>query len=339
MQLLAGYHHAEDANADKALVVTRQSGPASSLALSVVICAYSLDRWPDLRQAIDSLRQQTVAPHEIIVVIDHHDELLALVRATYPENLAIPNRGTQGLSGARNTGVAAASGDIVAFLDDDARASPSWLEQLEKNYRETGVLGVGGAVIPDWAGGRKPAWFPVEFLWVVGCSYRGQPTSLQPVRNLIGANMSYRLDALRTAGPFQEGIGRVGLRPMGCEETELGIRVLNAFPGERVMYDPEAIVWHRVPRSRMGPRYFLQRCFAEGLSKALVVQLVGQQSGLSSERTYTFSVLPRGVIAGLRAGAYGHLGGFGRAAAIITGLGATTLGYVIGRVRPQSLPS
>ena len=306
---------------------------------SVVICAYSLDRWTDLREAITSVQQQRIPPQEIIVVIDHNDDLLAQVRETCPEVVAIPNQGTRGLSGARNTGVAAASGDVVAFLDDDARADIAWLEHVRAHYLRADVLGVGGAVLPDWAGGRKPAWFPVEFLWVVGCSYRGQPTSLQPVRNLIGANMSYRRDALRTAGPFREGIGRVGLRPMGCEETELGIRVLNAFPAEQVLYDPAAIVWHRVPRSRMGPRYFLQRCYAEGLSKALVVQLVGQQSGLSSERTYTFRVLPRGVFRGLRAGVYGHIGGFGRAAAITAGLAATTLGYVMGRLRPQSLPA
>lgn len=313
--------------------------PGSPPVCTVVICAYSLDRWSGLRQAISSVQHQTITPHETIVVIDHNDDLLALVRETFPGILAIPNRGTRGLSGARNSGVATAGGDIVAFLDDDARADPTWLAHFREHYLRDDVLGVGGAVLPDWAGGRKPAWFPVEFLWVVGCSYRGQPTSLQPVRNLIGANMSYRLAALRTAGPFREGIGRVGLRPMGCEETELGIRVLNAFPGDQVLYDPAAIVWHQVPRSRMGPRYFLQRCYAEGLSKALVVQLVGQQSGLSSERAYTFRVLPRGVLAGLCAGVTGRIGGFGRAAAIITGLAATTLGYVVGRLRPQSLPA
>lgn len=315
---------------------TRSGAPP---AFSVVICAYSLDRWQDLREAITSLQQQTVAPREIIVVIDHNDDLLALAGKTFPEIMVMPNRGTRGLSGARNTGVAAASGDVVAFLDDDARAAPKWLEHFREHYRRADVLGVGGAVLPDWAGGRKPSWFPAEFLWVVGCSYRGQPTSLQPVRNLIGANMSYRRDALRAAGPFREGIGRVGLRPMGCEETELGIRVLNAFPAEQVLYDPAAIVWHRVPRSRMGPRYFLQRCYAEGLSKALVAQLVGQQRGLSSERAYTFRVLPRGVLVGLRVGVSGRIGGFGRAAAIVTGLAATTLGYVVGRLRPQALPA
>jgi glucosyl-dolichyl phosphate glucuronosyltransferase len=320
-------------------VVSSQPGAGSPPAFSVVICAYSLQRWPDLREAITSLQRQTVAPYETIVVVDHNDDLLDLVRQTFPEVLAFPNRGAQGLSGARNTGVAAATGTIVAFLDDDARADATWLARFREHYLQDDVLGVGGAVLPDWAGGKKPSWFPVEFLWVVGCSYRGQPTSLQSVRNLIGANMSYRLDALRTAGHFWEGIGRVGLRPVGCEETELGIRVLNAFPGDRVLYDPEAVVWHRVPRNRMGPRYFLERCFAEGLSKALVVQLVGQQSGLSSERTYTLRVLPRGVLAGLRAGVSGRPGGFGRAIAIVTGLAATTLGYVVGKLRPQSLTS
>lgn len=302
--------------------------------LSVVVCAYALERWPDLTEAIASLQRQVGALAEIVVVIDHNEELLARVREAFPGVKAIANQHARGLSGARNSGVAQASAEIVAFLDDDAIAAPDWLARLAAHYANDNVLGAGGAVIPLWEGGRKPRWFPVEFLWVVGCSYKGQPERLAEVRNLIGANMSYRRDVLVAAGGFREGIGRIGRRPLGCEETELSIRALQQHPRGRVLYDPEARVEHRVPRSRMTARYFLERCYAEGLSKALVTRLVGAANGLSAERTYTFQILPRGVLAGMRSGLRGHVAGFGRALAIVFGLGTTTLGYVVGKILP-----
>ena len=78
----------------------------------------------------------------------------------------------RGISGARNSGIAAARGAIIAFLDDDAIAAPDWLEQLLAGYSSPNVLGVGGAIEPQWQGGR-PRWFPPEFDWVVGCTYLG----------------------------------------------------------------------------------------------------------------------------------------------------------------------
>lgn len=304
---------------------------------SVVICAYTLERWQDLVAAVASLRRQAGEPPEIVVVVDHNDALLERVRGRLPDVTVVPNRHQRGLSGARNSGMEAARGEVIAFLDDDAVAAEDWLERLSAGYEQGNVIGVGGAVLPRWAGGRRPRWFPPEFDWVVGCSYIGQPTRTAAVRNLIGANMSYRREVLQETGGFREGIGRIGKRPLGCEETELSIRGLRAFPGGQVLYDPSAKVEHRVPRSRQTVCYFLQRCYAEGLSKALVSQLVGASSGLSSERTYTLQVLPRGVIAGLRSALRGDLTGLGRAAAIVAGLGMTTLGYLAGRLRPQSL--
>jgi glycosyltransferase involved in cell wall biosynthesis len=301
--------------------------------LSVVIGTYSLERWPDLTEAVGSLRRQTVRPAQIVVVADHNDEILARARTELADVIAIPNLNARGASGARNAGLAVATGNIVAFLDDDAAAEPEWVSRLLKHYSRPEVLGVGGALVPRWDAGRRPRWFPEEFEWVVGCSYRGLPEQVAPVRNLIGANMSYRRHVLESVGGFREGIGRVGKTPLGCEETELSIRVLQRYPRGQVLYDPGIWVTHRVPRSRGRPRYFVARCYKEGLSKALVSRSVGAASGLSSEWTYTLGVLPRGTLAGIRAGLHGDIGGFGRAAAIAVGLMTTTGGYVIGVAR------
>src|SRR5689334_16773733 len=83
--------------------------------ISVVICAYTHERWDDLLHAIESVKRQTVEPKEIIVVIDNNPALLEQLRAEVPGITAIENRQTRGLSGARNTGIAAAQGSVIAF--------------------------------------------------------------------------------------------------------------------------------------------------------------------------------------------------------------------------------
>src|SRR5688572_6408497 len=139
-----------------------------ALDVSVVICAYSEERWPDLVAAVASARRQTVSAREVVVVVDHNHGLLERARVHLPDVTVVENTSARGLSGARNSGVAAAQGAIVAFLDDDAVAAPDWLARLVAGYGDARVLGVGGAIDPVW-GGNRPGWLPEEFFWVVGC--------------------------------------------------------------------------------------------------------------------------------------------------------------------------
>jgi hypothetical protein len=217
-------------------------------------------------------------------------------------------------------------------MDDDARADPDWLGWIEAGYLNPNVLGVGGAIRPAWDETR-PGWFPDEFDWVVGCTYRGMPETAAFVRNLIGANMSFTREALAAGGAFRSGIGRIGTLPVGCEETELCIRVGKRIPTGRFYYDPRAVVRHRVPAERALWRYFVRRCYAEGRSKALVAQFVGARSGLATESRYTARVLPAGVGRyawdALRQARPAQLL---RSGAIVLGLGATLSGYLHGRM-------
>ncbi|MDQ4100355.1 MAG: glycosyltransferase, partial [Chloroflexota bacterium] len=304
----------------------------SAADVSVVICAYSLDRWSDLVAAVQSVSYQSIPPREIVVVVDHNPTLLELVRTRLPEVIAVENHQARGLSGARNSGITAASGAILAFLDDDAVAGVDWLARLAAAFVDPRVVGVGGAVEPQWAD-APPRWFPEEFLWVVGCTYRGMPKKTAPIRNPIGANMAFRREVFDQIGGFQSAIGRLGSRPVGCEETELCIRAGQQWPDRELRFEPQARVWHRVPSRRAGWSYFWSRCFAEGLSKALVSKLVGPNDGLSSERAYTLRTLPSGALNGLRDGlVHGDLGGPARAAVIVAGLVITTAGYITGKV-------
>lgn len=125
-----------------------------------------------------SVQAQTPPPHELIVVVDHNPALLERARSTFsgatPPVAVIPNAERSGLSGARNSGLRAASGDVVVFLDDDAAAQPGWLGALLAPYADPGVLGVGGHIEPEWRGGR-PRGFRTS-----SCGWWAAPTSACP---------------------------------------------------------------------------------------------------------------------------------------------------------------
>ncbi len=298
--------------------------------ISVIICAYSHDRRDLLLSAIQSVQAQTVKAREIIVVIDHNQDLLDHLQRQPARMTVIANGEARGLSGARNSGVRASSGQVVAFLDDDAIAAPGWLEHLHAGYHDSHVLGVGGPVEPVWMGGR-PRWFPEEFDWVVGCTFRGMPAYTSPVRALIGCNMSFRREIFEVLGGFRPGIGRVGTRPVAGEETEFCIRASQRWPESVWLYQPRAPVYHSVPASRASFHYFRARCYAEGLSKVLIASSVGSADGLAAERTYTLRTLPAGVARGLSEFfAHGDVFALARVTAIVAGLGTTAAGYVRG---------
>jgi len=197
---------------------------------------------------------------------------------------------------------------------------------------DTAVVGTGGWVAPEWEDGVRPAWLPEEFLWVVGCSYRGLPTEpMSAIRNPIGASMSFLRVPLQDVGGFRSGFGRIGTTPLGCEETEAAIRVRGRLPGSKIVQLTDSRVGHFVPRTRTSWRYFRERCLAEGRSKAMVVGAAGTRDGLSSERSYVLRVLPGGVLRALGDAARGDVAGVQRAGAIVAGLTLTSGGFLVGR--------
>lgn len=303
------------------------------LDVSVVICTYTESRLDYLTTVIQSLLAQNALPQEIIVVVDHNPALFERVSAQFPEVSVIENKYEKGLSGARNSGIAAATSPVIAFVDDDAIAAPDWLEKLYAPYSDPKVMGVGGEIQPRWLSAR-PRWFPGEFNWVVGCSYEGMPKKSEPVRNLIGCNMSFRREVFQGVGNFESALGKIGDSiDICCEETELCIRAKQKWEDQVLLYEPAAFVEHQVPGKRVQLSYFRHRCYQEGLSKALVSRFVGSSNGLSSERSYTMRVLPKGVLRGFADLLRGDITGPLRSGAIILGLATTTFGFFVGTIQ------
>jgi glycosyltransferase involved in cell wall biosynthesis len=304
----------------------------------VVVSTYDESRWPHLVACVESLRRQSTAAAQLIVVVDHNAALLERARQTFSDLTVIDNDHPRGLAGARNAGIGATASEVVAFIDDDARAEPDWLEQLSGCFSANETVGAGGSLIPAWEDGQ-PAWVPPEFYWVFGCSYTGLPETLSPVRNPIGANMAARAEVLRAVGGFREGGAADSpreLRARGMvraagnvpDDTDLAIRVKQRITDAVWLYQPRARVHHSVPASRASLGYFVRRCFEEGVGKASLGRLVGTEAGLSSERGYVSRVLPRGVLRELRQLIGGDAAAAWRIVAIVAGTAVTAAGYV-----------
>ncbi len=300
--------------------------------VSIVICAYTEARWPDLLAALRSLERQNTQPREVIVVIDHNPRMLQRAREELTSVISLENEGPSGASGARNSGASVARGEILAFLDDDTRATPAWLEQMAPHLTDPRVLGAGGKLEPEWLDGR-PSWFPDEFNWVVGGSYRGMPEQVSAVRNVWSANMAMRRRTFEALGGFRSGFGKVGAcsRP---EDTDLCIRALQRWPGGVWLYEPRAVVFHRVPSDRTSWHYFISRCYNEGAGKAQLSRMVGAAHSLSAEGRYTYRTLPLAVARNLGDALWRRdPAGLGRAGAIVAGLTVAAAGYASGLIR------
>lgn len=308
----------------------------TEVSRSVIICAYTEDRWERLCQAVESAAQQLAEGDDLIVVIDYNESLLVRASTAFSEiATVVANRLERGLSGARNTGVDEASGTLAIFLDDDAAAGPNWLDALTAPFADEAVVGVGGAAEPDWDGGNRPWWMPEEFFWVIGCSYRGLPTGVAEIRNPIGCNMAFRAEAIRQAGGFSADLGRVQQKPIGGEETDLAIRIRTATSG-RVLYEPSAIVHHAVEAPRQRFSYFSRRCYWEGRSKAVLARRVGTSEATASERAYLVTLVTGVALRIGRAVRLRSLAPIGQVFSLAYGTLATGFGFLVGSVAGRS---
>jgi glycosyltransferase involved in cell wall biosynthesis len=301
--------------------------------VSIVICAYAEERLESLTRLLEALPRQSSEPDEVILVIDGNPRLAAIVRERFHDIRVVENEGPHGHAGAANQGIATTDADLIALIDDDAiPADERWLEWLVRGYEQENVLGVGGAVEPVWLVGR-PAWFPDEFLWVVGGSHRGLPTELGAVRNLWMGNMSVRRSVIDAIGGFRPSLSRVGKRPFGAQETEFCVRAAQRWPNGAFLYEPRARVFHEVPAQRATFAYFRSHCFDEATAKVSMSRHVGSRDGLASEWVYFTRILPAGIVRGVGDTLLRRdPSGLARAATIIIGAAAAVCGYLRARL-------
>lgn len=239
--------------------------------ISVVLCTYN--RCKNLQTALESALAQTLpgsAEWEILVVdnnsTDRTREVAESFRSRNGSRVRYVFEPRQGKSYALNAGIREARGGVIAFMDDDVKVAPDWLQNLAAAMHNSECAGVGGRVIPEW-NGPAPRWLSPTAWYAAGPLVqfdRGENSS--DLREApLGTNMAFRKSAFEKYGDFHVELGpRPGSEIRG-EDSEFGDRLLAA--GERLKYEPSAIVYHPVPENRLRKEFFLAWWFHKGESE------------------------------------------------------------------------
>ena len=275
---------------------TNRRGQAD-ISVSVIVPSYSLDNYSNLLKTINSLLNQSYSNTKVIVVVHTSKELYKKTESYYSERDQVTivfNK--QGLSAAaaRNCGIKVATGDILAFTDDDAIADNEWVEQLIKTYKEFNSIAVGGKIMPVWQPG-KPDYFPEELYWLVGVTHKGfagdKPVE---VRNAFGPNMSFKKEVFDKVGLFNEqhGVMKHGVFQVQAEEAEFSLRMTDKLQ-RGVMYNPEAVVYHQIPASKARIILILRRSFFQGCTKVLLQKMLPSTDTISTEKSFLRDLLLR----------------------------------------------
>jgi cellulose synthase/poly-beta-1,6-N-acetylglucosamine synthase-like glycosyltransferase len=305
-----------------------------SPSVSVIICCYTQERLRDVRDAVASLRRQSRPPEEIIVAVDNNRGLHERLQREFGECIQIVlNEGLKGLSATRNTGVAAAQGDLIAFMDDDAMAVDDWLECLIQPFGHPMVMAVGGRAVPLWPGGCSPRWFPEEFDFIVGCT--GHKKLIlekdNEVRSVTGSNMCFRREVFEHVGGWNSELGRVGQNQAGGEEAELCLRIKHEMPGAVILYEHSAVVSHKVLPQRASLKYVFTFCLKEGTTRAKLraVSSAVCERPLAAENVYLHRLISASIPGRLRR-AY-CVDSLAQTGVIVANILLMGVGYVIGR--------
>lgn len=249
--------------------------------ISVIVA--TRDRSDYLRLCLQALTRQTLPPEafEILVVdngsSDDTGEVLRDFRRSMP-NLHLVREERAGLSRARNAGVQASTAELVAFTDDDAVPAPDWAERISARYAQLGaeVAVLGGEVNPIWEAPR-PEWLTNTLLRPLSAGLLWSPTAriLRGDEWLMEVNIAYRKSRLLEFGGFSEDLGRIGdslLSGEGC------INLIMIRAGLKLFYDPEILVGHHIPASRLTRTWFRRRYFWQGVSMNRVYKYVERVS-------------------------------------------------------------
>jgi GT2 family glycosyltransferase len=194
---------------------------------SVVVCTHN--GAATLRECLDGLAELDYPAHEVIVVDDGSTDSSAAIASDYDCRLIRTEN--RGLSAARNTGLAVASGEIVAYVDDDTKPDPDWLKYLARTFMTTSHAGIGGpnlALTDDGRVARCVAHAP------------GGPTHVlisdQEAEHIPGCNMAFRRQALEQVGGFDPRFRAAG------DDVDICWRMRER--GQTLGFSPAAVVWH-----------------------------------------------------------------------------------------------
>ncbi len=257
--------------------------------ISVVICAFSLDRYDMTIECIDSVVNNTYDNNEIILIIDGNEKLKQRMESKFGQmdNIKIiGNDKNEGASVSRNLGVRQAKGEIIAFIDDDGYASHGWLERIVETFdNHPEICVIGGKLLPIYE--DKSGKLPEEILWIVGGTYKGHPENMQIVRNVFTGNMAVRrsvFDEVDFEVMYDKKETFLSYQlSHQLEDTLFCVRINNIRPNT-ILYDPEIVAYHHVPKEKLEIRFIVREAFFEGVLKAKLEHINGKDVSNSENK-------------------------------------------------------
>lgn len=252
------------------------------IRLSLIIATYN--RAEQLMVTLDSVARQTLsADRWECIVVDNNSkddtrQRVEAFAAEHPQlNMVYHLEQNQGLSYARNAGIAKAQGDIIAFVDDDERIVPEFVEAYFELFdNKADAMSAGGKIVaeyptgcPEWMSHytEQPIANPMDF---------GSEVKLFPKRRIPGGgNMAMRRSVFEEVGVFNTNLGRTGGCLIGGEESELFERM--AERGMACYYVPRAVMYHIIPESKLQADYFERLSYNTGISQRLRAEMRGRK--------------------------------------------------------------
>jgi glucosyl-dolichyl phosphate glucuronosyltransferase len=242
--------------------------------ITVVLCTYN--RCQSLAKTLESIVVSKLPEHiewEVVVVDNHSSDqtrgVIEDFQRRYSGRFRYVFEAERGLSAARNAGIRSARGDIIAFTDDDLTVEPTWLWNLVCPLSNGEWSGVGGRILPEQKM-TPPRWLALEGKYGMGgvlfahFDLGDKPCELD--RPPYGANMAFRKAMFEKHGVFRTDLGPSPGNEIRNDDTEFGRRLMAA--GERLRYEPSAVVYHEIPKHRVSKSYFLKWWFDYGRAQA-----------------------------------------------------------------------
>ena len=243
--------------------------------LDVIVATYN--RHELLQRTLRSMHEAAVPPGlEVrVTIVDNNskDETRRVVedwKERFGGRLRYLFEGRQGKSYALNSGIAAASGELIGMIDDDEEIDRGWYERAHRAFSEEAVDFIGGPYMPRW-GTERPPWLPMDYLGVIGWVDGGDQVRAFDESYpgmLMGGNAVLTRSILEKVGPYSIALGRTDKGLLSCEDEDMYARLRAA--GARGLYLPDLIIYHYVPPERLTKRYFRQWCFWRGVSLGTV---------------------------------------------------------------------
>ncbi len=248
--------------------------------LSLIITSKDKERFIDICELLASVKMQDYKPLEVIFVSENNQLRSQVIDYAHESNMhnitILSNYRDPGLSGGRNVGIKAASGDIISFVDDDCLLYPDWAERMVEPYQDLQVIGVTGHALPLWD--DNPAeWLPRELHWLLSCTTWFDSDKPCPVRNAHGMNMSFRREAFDKCGLFDNHYGYH--KGTMAEDNEFSYRAQD-MTGKVIMFSPDVKVLHKVHSYRLTPKFIRERAWWIGYSRYNIKRQYGKPTTL-----------------------------------------------------------